>query len=200
MNDKDFVRAEKFLQNLYIQGDTSLFVEKHLGICFFQNKEYLQSISHLQRAIQLDSSDYEISFTLARSYYFTTGREKGLPYFELTYKLLMPDSGMMTIFYDEKAYLYSALNQHRKSIECYKSAYAYSQKPEYLFYIASAYESKLKNREKAIDYYKKFLDQLPEKQYFTNQQASESVEVSLRHLAEDHLSHLKEEQFMKGVE
>jgi tetratricopeptide (TPR) repeat protein len=198
INKNDFITAETCFQFLLNNGDSGKFVLKHLGISEFKNASFHISREHLLMAYKQDSNDFEICYFLGNGFLNSPTPEKGLFYFNRIDSLLQPDPLVMSALYIEKQSIYSTLNKHNDALRCYKIAYKYNPKPEYLFYIASLYQNNLKNNQKALDYYNLFLEKLPPKPDSEHKNEENQFIISLRKVAENNITRLKEELFFNG--
>lgn len=199
-NLPDFDAAIDDFSYLLNQGDSSRFVIKHLGISELSASRYVDGRKHLKCAYRMDSTDYETSFYLGKAYLNSQYPEKGLFYLNHTLELLKSDPKIVAAVYIEKQSIYSTLLDYEKALECYKMAYKYKAKPEYLFYIASSYENLIKDKKQALLYYEQFLEVLPQNSKESQDEWSkqEQITVSLKDVAEQRIVKLKEELFFEG--
>lgn len=198
-NMEDFKTSELCFKYLYEKGDSSKFILKHLGISEFNNNLLIISEKHLVKAFQLDSSDIEVCYVLGRGYLNSPNPAKGLYFFDRADSLLQPDNKVLSALYNEKQSIYSRLNNHEKALMCYQKAYEYYPKPEYIFFIASLYQYKLNNNKSALENYEKFLSLLPEESETSMSGLGEQQKtISLRRVAENNITKIKEELFFKG--
>ena len=77
-------------------------------------------------------------------------------------------------------------------------AYKYNPNPEYLFYIAFIYQNKLNDKQHALEYYELFIESLPPEANSEHRSDTNQITVSLRKLAEDYITKLREELFFDG--
>lgn len=187
---------------LYAMGDSSKFILKHLGISEINRGYFEDGREHIQAAYQIDSSDYETTFYLGKSYLNSIYPEKGLYFFDRTFELLEPDPKIVSAVYLEKQSVYNTLTNYNEALACYKKAYEFNPKPEYLFYMASLCEFNMNDLDMALKYYSQFLEALPEKVEQENTSATvndpNQITISLKSIAELRIEKLKEELFFKG--
>lgn len=198
MNIPNYETAQNCFKFLYENGDSSNFILKNLGVCEFNNSSFVSSRDHLLLAFQFDPNDYEICYFLGKGYLNSPYPEKGLFYFNRVDSLLQPDLNILSALYLEKQSIYNSINKYEEALNCYKIAHKYNPKPEYLFYIASMYETNFKNSEKALEYYNLFLQKLPTKLNSDHKYKEDQMILSLRKSAENNIVRLKEELFFKG--
>ncbi|MBN1597554.1 MAG: hypothetical protein JW894_04630 [Bacteroidales bacterium] len=193
----DFETTEKCFYYLYEIGDTGKFVLKYLGISEFKNGYYINSRNHLLEVYKQDSSDIDVCVFLAKGFLNSPYPDKSFYFLDRAEALLQPDSLSMASLYIERQSIYSALEIYDKALECYKIAYSYNAKPEYLFYMASVYQNRLEDPNQALRYYNTFIESLPPKKDSDREPDENQNTASLRKLAEDNITALREELFFK---
>ena len=159
---------------------------------------YKESKEHLLIAYKFDSKDFETTYYLGKAYINSPSPKAGLYYFNKVDSLLQPDPKVLSSLYFDKQAIYSALGNYQEALKCYEMAYKFDPKPEYLYYIASLYQYYMNNKKKAIEYYEKFLSQLPPKPKSENIYHEKQIIISLQKAAEDNIVILKEELFFKA--
>lgn len=197
--NSDFKTAARIFNVLLAAGDTTKATLKHLGISEIKNYDYHDARKHLLIAFRLDSMDHEISFFLGRAFLNSTMPDSGLYYLERADSLLQPDPEVLAAIYTEKVSIYGTLKQYDKAIENYETAYALSPKPEYLFFMASLYRYRLEDKAKALNYYTRFLEALPLPEQDAKQTLKNQGAISMKKVAEESVTALKEELFFEGV-
>jgi tetratricopeptide (TPR) repeat protein len=197
-NSADFKLSADCFNKLLEQGDSGKFILKHLGISEYKNEMYKESKEHLLIAYKFDSKDFETTYYLGKAYINSPSPKAGLYYFNKVDSLLQPDPKVLSSLYFDKQAIYSALGNYQEALKCYEMAYKFDPKPEYLYYIASLYQYYMNNKKKAIEYYEKFLSQLPPKPKSENIYHEKQIIISLQKAAEDNIVILKEELFFKA--
>ena len=197
-NNEDFDIAADCFKKLLEQGDSGKFVLKHLGVSEFRSSMFKLSEEHLLMAYQADSNDYEINYFLGKVYLNTTTPEAGLYYLNRVDSLLQPDPKIISTLHYDKQLIYYETGKFDEALKSYEMAYKYNPKPEYIFYIGSLYLYKLDNRKKALEYYERFIAQLPPKPKSEHIIGKNQITLSLRKVAETKIIELKEELFFKG--
>lgn len=196
--DSDFKTAALIFSKLLAMGDTTKATLKHLGISEIKNYDFHAARAHLLIAFALDSMDHEISFFLGRAFLNSTMPDSGLYYLDRADSLLQPDPEVLAAIKIEKVAIYSTMSVYGKAIENYKKAYALSPKPEYLFFMASLYRYRLEDKENALNYYTRFLEELPPRDEEVKQTLKNQGTVSMKKVAMDNISELREELFFEG--
>ncbi len=178
-------------------GDSSAFVYKYLGICQLNNFAYHKGRKNLLNAFQLDSTDFKTCFFLGRAFLNSTNQSKGLYYLDLADSLIQPNAKVLVAIYQEKASIYDALKQYEKALEAQKKSYKLSDKPEYLFYIASI-NKRMGNKKIALSYFNRFLAECPPASSTADKGKDKGITISLQKVAQDNIAILKEELFFEG--
>lgn len=192
-NRDDFETSIECFNYLMLEGDSSEFILKHLGISELNNRQWHIAREHLLIAFRLDSTDFETCFFLGKSFLNSPKQLAGLYYLERADSLLQPDPKVLSVIWVEKQSIYAALHQYSEALECYEKAFNLNPKPEYLYYMASLYEYGLKEKKKALEQYELFLSKLPPKPDSDHEFEESQVTLSLRKVAEEKISSLREE-------
>lgn len=158
-----FGTARESFRVLHESGDSGKVILKHLGISEIKDHEYDDARKHLLQLYALDSTDHEVCFFLGRAFLNSDEPGRGLFFLERADSLARPDPEVLAAIYVEMIAIYTSLKKHADAIEAYEKAYAYSPKPEYLFFMASSYEFNLENKKKALETYERFVASLPPK-------------------------------------
>ena len=119
---------------------------------------FKQAIPYYEKALKINSKDYEPIYGLGECYYFLKEYKKAIDYYEKALKINSK--------HYESAYglgnCYQRLNEYKKAIDCYEKALVLA-KPVFsraTEKIGDCYRS-LKDYKKAIEYYQKALKQEP---------------------------------------
>ena len=197
-NLEDFDCSFQCFDFLHSKGDSGKFVLKHLGISEFKIELFEESMAHLLKAYKKDSLDKETIFCLGKLYSMSETPVTGLYYFNRLDSLMQPDPKILSTIYFEKQEIYTKLEKYEEALECYLKAYSYDPKPRYLFFIASAYQSNFKDKKKALEYYEKFIEQLPSQPKTEASVEKGTPSFSLKSAAEYNIRQLREELFFEG--
>ncbi len=197
-NKKAFSKAGSCFFQLYHAGDSNRFVLKHLGICELNNYSFTDARRYLLSAYKKDSNDIETCFCLGKAFSNSMWPEKGLYYLARADSLSQPNPKVLSAIHLEKQAIYSVLKRNKDALTEYQLVYQYNPKPEYLFYMASLYQNKLGEKQKALEHYEAFIDQLPLLQEPVNNIKKDEVTIILRKVAEENIVALKEELFFEG--
>ena len=197
-NLDDFNCSYHCFDFLHSKGDSGKFVLKHLGISEFKIEFFEESMEHLLKAYKKDSIDKETIFFLGKLYSMSETPVTGLYYFNLLDTLMQPDPKILSTIYNEKQEIYTKLGNYEEALNCYLMAYSYDPKPQYLFFIASAYQSNFNDKKKALEYYEKFIEQLSSQVNTEARVGKSTSTISLKGAAEYNIRHLREELFFEG--
>lgn len=194
----DFEMAEENFDYLFEKGDSSISTLKHLGISEYKNEYHEDSYNHLMLAYKQDTSDHEVCYFLGRDLIYNRAPEEALYYLKLADTLIHPKPAIQVAIIVEMASAYTDMYENEKAIELYSKAYSIKPRADYLFFMASLYQNRLKDYHKALEYYQWFLEELPppKKTYATIQRQAQSI--SLKRTAERNIVKLKEELFLRG--
>jgi tetratricopeptide (TPR) repeat protein len=191
-----FNEAKKMFSKSLALGDTSTFILKYLGIAEMNSQDFHNGREHLLLSYQKDSSDFEVCFFLGRAYLNSMEQEKGLFFLCKADSIIQPKNELLLAISKERTSLYNALGMFEKELISHKRCYELSKAPEFLFYIASLYQNKLDNKEQALNYYKLFIDELPNKE--TSEQIMKNqMTISLKNIAENNITKLTEDLFFE---
>ena len=197
-NMKDYKTSQDCFISLLSQGDSSKFVMKHLGISEFQNQAFTYALEHLLNAYELDSNDFDVCYMLGRCYLNTMHPETGLFYFNRVDTIIHPKPELLSSLYVDRQSIYSSIGKYDSALYCYQIAYSYQAKPEYLFFMGSLCQHKLKDKKQALAYYEKFIQALPPQPESDHEFKDNILVLSLRKAAETNITGLKEELFFEG--
>ena len=195
---KKYSSASDIFSKALSLGDSSAFVFKHLGISEIASRSFKKGRNHLLKAYKRDSTDFKTCFFLGRAYLSSMYKEKGLYYLEKADSILQPSPSVLAMVHQEKASIYSELKQYNSALQMHEKSYRLTQNPKYLFHIASLYQNRKDDKQKALNYYRKFLEQLPEKQDSEDKKNKKGINISLKKVAKKNVKTLKEDLFFEG--
>jgi tetratricopeptide (TPR) repeat protein len=139
-------------------GDSSKLYLKRIGIGYCNNLQPLESINFLLKAYQKDSSDYETCSYLGQSYYNLKDMKKSIYYYDKVVRILTPVSVQLGLTYILLGESQKGNGMYKEAIESYLSAMNLKPDPNIYMIIGNLYDEKLNDKEKAIYFYQKFLD------------------------------------------
>lgn len=139
-------------------GDSSKLYLKRIGIGYSFNLQPREAIVYLLKAYRADSVDYETCSYLGQCYNRIKDMNSSVFYYKKVLKILMPIISQAGLTYLLCAESQKSNEDYRDAIASYLKAYAINNDPNINMYIANIYDEKLKNKERAIYYYQRFLN------------------------------------------
>jgi len=139
-------------------GNMSGPVLTKLGIAYFYLKDYkccIESLASIDAMAQNETTCY---FT-AQSYKALKDYTNALTWYHKT--IDMGISPNINNYYSEIADSYETLKKFNKAENAYQKALKFDEKPLTYYMLAALYDTDLKNKKKALLYYKKFLSSNP---------------------------------------
>jgi len=131
---------------------------KRSGIGYCYNRQPIEAIPYLLLANQVDSTDYETCNFLGQCYYLTKDYPASVAWFEKAIRILNAVNPKLALTYNLMGDSFKEEKSYRKAIDHYLKAFALNNDPNLNMVIANIYDEKLNNRERAIQYYQKYLD------------------------------------------
>jgi tetratricopeptide (TPR) repeat protein len=190
-----FETSEMCFRKLLVQGDSGVFILKHLGISEFHNNSFNLARQHLLLAYSQDPNDFETCFFIGRSYLNSPTPEKGLHYFNRVDSLLQPDPQLLATLYIEKQSIFHTLKEYERALECYEMAYELYPRIENIFYMASIHHNYLDNKAKALELYIRYLSELEVAVSSSSRMNQQSL--MLKSFAEISISKIREDLFFE---
>ncbi|MCE5345760.1 MAG: tetratricopeptide repeat protein [Bacteroidales bacterium] len=139
-------------------GDSSKLYLKRIGIGYCYNLQPGEAIPYLLKAYKSDSTDYETCSFLGQSYFKISDMSNSVCYYKKALNILIPVNAKLGLTYVLCAESQKGNDSNMDAIESYLKAYAINSDPNLNMIIANIYDEKLKNPEKAIYYYQRFLN------------------------------------------
>ena len=193
-----FSKSAECFNYLFTRGDSSTNTLKHLGISETKLFQMVPAREHLIMAYQKDSTDFELCYFIAQALNATTYPDSALYYLDRADSLLLPSPGVLEVLLIERASAYFMLEDWDYALNTYRELYKVHAKPQYLFSCASICQHHLSDKKKALEYYTRFLDALPEEEHAAGFRPEEQHTVSLKRVAQENVERLKEELFFEG--
>ena len=158
-------RARPDYLRVLASGDSSKLVLKRLGIGLAYNDQPTDALPYLLEAFKKDSNDFEISSYLGKTYYRLKSYKKSLRYYNKVLKLIDPISKQIDYTNVLIADVYKDSSLYDQAIKYYTKSMNSAYSGRICMTIANIYDEKLKNFDKAIQYYQLFLNN-PDKNEF----------------------------------
>jgi tetratricopeptide (TPR) repeat protein len=149
-------------------GDSSRLYLKRIGIGFCNNLQPREAVIYLLKAYNKDPTDYETCSYLGQSYYKLKDMESSIYYYEKEIEILTPVIQQLGLTYILSGESQKDNGMYKEAIASYKKSLALKPDVNIYMIMANLYDDKLKDRDKAVYYYQKFLDNLkPGQKNFT---------------------------------
>jgi tetratricopeptide (TPR) repeat protein len=149
-------------------GDSSRLYLKRIGIGYCNNLQPREAVIYLLKAYNMDPTDYETCSYLGQSYYKLKDMENSIFYYEKEIEILTPVIQQLGLTYILSGESKKDNGMYKEAIASYKKSLALKPDVNIYMIMANLYDDKLKDRDKAIYYYQKFLDNLkPGQKNFT---------------------------------
>ena len=169
-------------------GDSSKLYLKRIGIGYCYNLQPNEAIHYLLKAYKSDSTDYETCSYLGQCYFKIKDMSNSVHYYKKALEILSPVNTQLGLTYVLCAESQKGNENYKDAIDSYLKAYSINNDPNLNMIIANIYDEKLKNVEKAIYYYQRFLNtQKKSKMKFTPKYV-EKVEKRLEFLKTNSLN------------
>lgn len=193
---KDFQMAEWCFQDLVDSGDSTSYVLKNLGISQYNLNGFDEAINNLSKTVEKNDQDFDAFFFLGLSHLKRNYIEEGLYNIGYAKQLLEPNPIILSAIYTELALFYLRIKDFNKAVHNYQMAYNNIPKPDVIFYIANIYYHDLKNYDKALFNFEKYLDLIkdlvPEKR---EKKSPDEEIISLKESAEIYIKKINEDKF-----
>jgi tetratricopeptide (TPR) repeat protein len=141
-------------------GDSSKLYLKRVGIGYCNNLQPEEGIKYLLKAYEKDPSDYETCSYLGQSYYKLKDMENSIFYYARVIKILKPVYTQLGLTYILYAESQKGNGMYQDAIANYLKGLGIKSDPNIYMIVANIYDEKLNDKENAIYYYQKFLDNI----------------------------------------
>jgi tetratricopeptide (TPR) repeat protein len=157
---KKWADAVKTGEQLLQQGDIAISTVNKLGIAYYQLKNYECGIETLLTLPTLQRNETTAYF-IAACYKELKDQKNAIIFFNEAIKLSI--SPATATYYSEMADSYETLNQLKKASATYQKSLLYKENPLTYYFLATLYDSKLKDKRSALKYFKKYTATQPGK-------------------------------------
>ena len=151
---KDYDSTIYYLKQINGRVDLSPYFNKLLGYSLIQIDSFEQSIFYLQKALSDNGNKEYVHYYLATAYdnlddelnsehHYTKALEEGI-------------SPNIAIYHKSLAKINNDRNKLREAIDHYRDAYRYDEDPVLLFYLGRASDVYYKDKNIAVNYYKRY--------------------------------------------
>jgi len=145
------------LLKCYEAGDTSVIVNRSLGICYYSLKESFKAMEFLDIAYRQDTTNNNVLYCLAISCSEMAEPERAISYFHKLLDRTIPPDLTLYLYYRNLAQAYTKTSQYQEAVDNYDKAIQYgndNQKMNLFYTIGDIYIKRLKYKEKALEYFR----------------------------------------------
>ena len=180
-------------------GDSSEYVYKYLGYSFYKLEKYPEAMQAMEKAFATDSLNVDLCHALGIACDMSYYRPEAIAYFKKCIELVTPAPDYFASIYKDMGDAFASNFDREEALDAFFKAHEYVPNDTFLvFKIASHYENLMKDKEKALLYYEKFLAMRPPTKNTSNQEQGKGIDVSYFDFAERKIADLKEDQFWNG--
>jgi tetratricopeptide (TPR) repeat protein len=141
-------------EQLLLLGDSTTSTIAKLGRAYYQTRSYTCGITTLLTISDANQTETTTYF-IAACYKQLKDQRKAI--FYLNKAITLSISTGTSVYYNEVADSYETLKQFIKAREAYQKGLLYDDKPITYYFLATMYDTELKDKKNALKYYKKFI-------------------------------------------
>ncbi len=142
-------------------GDSSAYLFKKLGLSYYHIDDLAAALLALQNAVRKDKEDPLSLYYLGLTYKELGAKDKAIQRLNQTIRAAIPS--YIADVYFELADSYQQNGQYEQALGAYQKVYEFDPQRKLIwFYIAMIYDRHLKERQTALRYYQRFLEEAPE--------------------------------------
>jgi tetratricopeptide (TPR) repeat protein len=146
-------------EQLLLLGDSTTSTIAKLGRAYFQTKSYNCGITTLLR-IPDDNQTENTAYYIAGCYKMLKDQKKAIFWFNKAITLSISSS--TGTYYNEIADSYETQKSFKKAQDNYLKGLLYDEQPIAYYYLATMFDSELKDKKSALKYYKKYVAAKPD--------------------------------------
>lgn len=154
--------ASELFEKCFANGDSSLIVNRALGISYYSLKDS-RAYEFLKRAYSQDTLNNNVLYSLGVVCNDLSKEEEAVKYFTTLLERIIPKSGSLYLNYRGLAIAYDNLGKYTEAVESYNQAIKYaneSQRAYVLAIISGIYDDHLNDKKMARKYYKEYREAL----------------------------------------
>jgi len=147
------------LEKCYNDGDTSVIVNRSLGLSYYSLNDSYRAMKYLDAAFRQDTTNNNVLYCLAVSCNEMAEPERAVTYFHKLLDRTIPPDLTLYLYYRNLALAYSKINKYQEAIDYYDKAISYggdNQQMNLYFTIGDIYIKRLDNKKKALDYFERY--------------------------------------------
>lgn len=157
--EKQYPTIIKTINQAMAQGDTTIYYQTMLGVAYLQEDSLDAAQFHFERLVARKKASEHTHHYLALIHDKKGDQEKSVYHFQRAIEEAV--SNKLPIYCKDLAAIYEEQKKYRKAVEYYQMAYDWSEKNDYLFYLARAQDFYYKDKRIAMRTYKKYLANQP---------------------------------------
>jgi len=164
-------RLEKYPETVEVcnklikSGDQISVVINMLGISYFHLNQYVNSINTFKILEQNQTPSETSYYYTAMSYKALKDQKMAIIYFNKAIKEAVSPNA--SSYYSEVGDSYDKLHQLKKSVNAYEKSLLYGVTPITYYALANMYDSELKNKNQALQNYRKYLKSNPPQEQYS---------------------------------
>lgn len=183
----------KKFKKCYAEGDTSVIVNRSIGIAYYSLNDSYEAQPYLETAFRQDTTNNHVLYCLAVACNDMGEHAKSIPLFrKLLDRTILPDFTLY-LYYKNTALAYEKGSQFENAADYYLKALAYAgsnQKMTMYYTLAKLYDQDMKKYGEAFKYYNLYNDSL--KDYLKNLRAKEDTDPTEIKETESKIKYLEE--------
>lgn len=155
----NYEEAISRFKKCYEAGDSSLIVNRSLGISYYSLRENYEAEIFLDKAFRQDTTNNNVLYCLAVSSNELADHKKAIPLFRKLLDRTIPSDLTLYLYYKGLASAYDKGSLFEDAVEAYKKALIYAgtnQKMTINFAIGQLYENQIKDSSNALIYYQNY--------------------------------------------
>jgi tetratricopeptide (TPR) repeat protein len=156
--------ATKTVEQLLLLGDSTTATISKLGTAYYQTQNYLCGIAVLTALRELEQTETTAYYT-AVCYKQLKDQKNAI--FYLKKALLLSISPNAATYYNEMADSYETNKQFKQAQDAYQKGLLYNEKPITYYFLATLFDTELKDKKNAVKYYKKYIAAKPDEKQKT---------------------------------
>ncbi|MBG0859014.1 MAG: tetratricopeptide repeat protein [Bacteroidales bacterium] len=178
INDKALTDYLKVLS----LGDSSAIYLKRAGVCYTSAEKFGDAIKYLLLAYKADTTDYRTCSYLGFCYYNLKDMKNSISWYNKVIEILTPLYAQMGMTHRYIAASQIGSRLYKSAVSSFLKALEITSDPNIYMEIANLYDERLGNSERAIYYYRKFLDNQKKEQPSFPQEYIESIIKRIEYL------------------
>lgn len=160
---EDYDNAAAVLESCFMNGDSSLIVNRSLGISFYYRNDNECAYEYLSKAYKQDTTNATVLYNLAVSAREIKDLSTAIKLHSLLLEKLIPSNMQLYLNYRGLAVAYDENGDYAEAVQNYKNALEYAttdQRLDILYPMAYIYENKLSgaiyDKQTALNYYEQY--------------------------------------------